>query len=91
MQKSNILDILFKYVKNIDRIIDKKGTKYVRFTYDSVEETLNRKFILALKTYTMMNHQFVGSHSCPQAGNQPITNLIDIVNEHRIVTLLSDR
>jgi hypothetical protein len=36
MQKSNILDILFKYVKNIDRIIDKKGTKYVRFTYDSV-------------------------------------------------------
>ena len=34
--RSNIMDILFKCAKDIDRIVDSKGTKYIKLTYHSV-------------------------------------------------------
>lgn len=85
-----MLDILFKYAKNVDKLTDKKGTKYVKITYHTPEETLNRKFILALKTYRMAHHQFVTSGPCPQSPNHTTTNLIDTINDNKLVSILQE-
>ena len=35
--------------------------QFILIKYANVADTLNRKFILALKTYRMMKHQFIKS------------------------------
>lgn len=71
----------------VDRLIDGKGAKLIRFTYESIEETLNRKFILALKTYTMLNHQFISSLPVSNVPAQNIMSFVDVVNEKKLVSI----
>jgi len=74
IHKTNVLEILFKEAKSIKTIIDSKGMKHLHITYHSIEETLDRKFILALKTYRMQNHQFLKSTVLPSGLIQTATD-----------------
>jgi len=58
----------------------------IKLTYRSTQETLNRKFILALKTYRMLNHQFIGSATIHNVAS-PITNIIEEFNSNWLVSL----
>lgn len=58
----------------------------IRFTYKSTQEALNRKFILALKTYRMLNHQFISS-STYISNSTFMTNIIQEFNNNWLVSL----
>ena len=82
---------MFKGVKDIERIVDMRGTKYLRLTYDSVQETLNRKFILGLKTYRMQNHQFIQSLVAPVVPKQYHKSIGGEVRENKTVRIVFDQ
>jgi hypothetical protein len=60
----------------------------IRLTYKSTQETLNRKFILALKTYRMLNHQFISSSTAIH-NISLMTNIIQEFNNNWLVSLSS--
>ena len=84
-EKDNrLLEFLFEGVVDVEKVESASGTKYVRYTYQSIAETKARKFALALKTYRMAKHQFVRSVDMLVGRSHSFLNE---VNNHQIVTM----
>jgi hypothetical protein len=88
--RSCVLEILFKGVREVSRVTDSRGVRFVQLVFDSVEEAVDRKFILALKTYRMSNHQFIRSRDTPNVPPQYSLNLVAEINQNRLVTMVYD-
>lgn len=61
-QTLSVLDLLIKGAKAVKYFrADRKETSFAYFEYDSIEEARNRKFLLALITYSFSTRLFVRS------------------------------
>lgn len=56
-----------------------------------MEEAQNRKFILALKTYRMLNHQFIRSREPPIVPPQYVIDIVAEINQNRLISIVYDK